>query len=90
MAKRSYIQSIRSKQSSAYKGTTRTPSAIHALTEPRKSGLAGFPKSMTPSEMMMDAQAEKAMNPHRYSKKRNPVCPVCHIQIANNGDCSCN
>lgn len=98
MAKRSYIKAIQSKQSSAYKDQRGSTPAIHQIdgsskreVSRRKTGaLKSFPGAGGASEDMRDAQAEKQMNPHGYSKKKNPVCQGCFVQKAINGSCGCN
>lgn len=98
MAKRSIINDIARKQSSAYRGQRSTAAAIHQidgssrreasrrLTKPLKSW-TGFSNFV--SEAEKDKQAERAMNPHRYSKKRNPICPSCFIQTQSDGAHEC-
>jgi hypothetical protein len=81
MAKRSPLKAITSKQSSAYKGVPRTPSAIHAL-----GTLKGWPGGGQPPQKILDEQAEKVMS-GGYSNKRNPICPRCYVRQANNGSC---
>jgi hypothetical protein len=85
MAKRSSINAIKLKQSGPYKATPRTAPAIHAL-----GSIKSWPGGKVPSEAAKDAQAEKAMNPHGYSRRRNPLCPVCYVQRATNGSCGCS
>jgi hypothetical protein len=82
MAKRSYIQSIKSKQTSAYRDQPRTGQAIERISK-----LKSFPGANPPSEAAKDAQAEKSMNPHGYSRKRNPICPTCFVQMPTVGGC---
>lgn len=82
MAKRSSINAIKLKQSGPYKNVPRTTSAIHAL-----GTIKSWPGGRMPSEAMRDKAAEQAMNPHGYSKKRNPICPSCYIQIPSIGTC---
>lgn len=98
MAKRSIINDIARKQSSAYKNQRSSTPSIHQIDGSSKrevsrrqikplksfSGASGYA-----SESMKDAQAERAMNPHRYSKKRNPTCPSCFIQTQSDGAHEC-
>jgi len=100
MAKRSSKQAIIGKQSSAYKGVTRTAPTITAIDGSSKRQVGHSPRikalrSWTitnnfVSEAVQDAQAEKQMNPHGWSSRKNPICPDCFIQKAINGSCGCN
>jgi hypothetical protein len=73
------------KQTSAYKGVTRTPAAIHAMGSLRSWPLSG--RGM--SEAAQDAEADRRMNPNNWSARKNPVCPVCHVQKSVRGECYC-
>lgn len=99
MAKQSPIRAITRKQSSAYKNVPRTTHSMIALdgsskrevsryTAPALKSFSGA--SSYASESMKDAQAERAMNPHGYSNKRNPICPSCFSQKSNTGACGCS
>lgn len=100
MAKRSTAKAIGSKQTSAYKGVTRLTPVIHHIDGSSKREVSRSPRiealrswtiaSGFASEDAKDAQAEKAMNPQGWTKRRNPVCPGCFIQKALNGSCDCN
>lgn len=102
MAKRSSAKAINGKQSSAYKGVTRSTAAIHHIDGSSKREISRIPrikalrswtlKSNFVSEAMQDAQAEKQMNPHGWSSKKNPICPSCFIQKSVSGACTpgCN
>lgn len=99
MAKRSYIQAIRSKQTSVYSKQRTHVEAIHAIDGSSKREVSRrFDPALRSwtsrkayvDEAMMDAQAEKQMNPHGWSSKKNPICQSCFIQTAINGSCGCN
>ena len=61
----------------------------HARSDPRDPEDQVVAPVGAPSEAMKDKMAEKAMNPHGYSKKRNPICPRCYIQMSNVGCTNC-
>lgn len=88
MAKQSYIKAIKSKQSSPYSGVPRTPQAMHDLGV-RGEAIKGFPPRNGVSEATKDAQAERIMNPHNWSARKNPICPVCRVQKSIGGECYC-
>lgn len=101
MAKRSSAKAINSKQSSAYRGVTRSTAVIHHIDGSSKREISRTPRikalrSWTitnnfVSEAMQDAQAEKAMNPHGWSSKKNPICSSCFIQMPASRVCGyCN
>ena|SRR5688572_10141909 len=100
MAKRSIGKAILGKQSSVYGKVNRSTARIHAIDGSSKKEASRTPRikalrSWTiqnnfVSEDAKDAQAEKQMNPHGYSLKKNPICPSCSIQKAVNGACGCN
>jgi len=100
MAKRSYIEAIKSKQSSAYAGDRQSAPAIHQIDgssrrEASRSsvkalrswtiGAKGFGDS--------DASAEKEIKRivfGSWSKKLNPVCQICSIMKSRSGACGCS
>jgi len=101
MAKRSIGKSITGKQSSVYGKVGRSPARIHHIDGSSKNEASRTPRikalrSWTinqnnfVSEAMQDAQAEKQMNPHGYSRKKNPICSSCYIQKSVSGSCGCN
>jgi len=101
MAKRSSAKAILGKQSSVYGKVSRSTARIHHIDGSSKKEASRLPrikalrswtinKNSFVSEDMQDAQAEKAMNPHGWTKRRNPICSSCFIQKALNGSCGCN
>lgn len=99
MAKRSSAKMILGKQSSVYGRIARSPERIHHIDGSSKKEVSRVERrkplrSWTIAknfvdDAMLDAQAEKVMNPHGWSKKRNPICPSCFTQKALNGVCGC-
>jgi hypothetical protein len=98
MAKRSYIQAIKTKQSSAYSGQRSTAPSIHQIDgsskrEVSRSTIEAL-KSWTigsggVSEAALDKAAEAKMD-GGWSRSIHKICPQCFIQKALNGACGCS
>src|SRR5688572_11572727 len=101
MSKRSYIESIRTKQSSAYKMNRQSAPAIHQIdgSSRREAGRSTIQalKSWTIGsrrldESSLDRMAEQAiekLTTNGWSKKLNPICESCWTMKSRSGVCSC-
>lgn len=64
-----------------------TPKSAIATEYRRQHPDFGTEKANLP-RWALDAAAERTMS-QGYSKKRNPVCPSCHVQKSLSGSCNC-
>jgi hypothetical protein len=81
------------KQHGAYANIVRKPETILTINGTGKREVSrrfepGLSTRFGIDVGTLDAQAERSMK-QGWSARKNPVCPICHIQKSISGECAC-